>query len=228
MNSQKWLPSIIAVAALVIVLVGFLFIQGEITGLRETTPSPTLTPNPIISPTPSPSVTLTPFPTVSATNTPFPTTTPSPSIVPSPTLVPSPSPTPVVKGLPSSMSTTTYGGTTLVCNGSLSLGNDGGPVYYINWINITNVGTATAYRVNIIIQAYYSDGSIAANVTHILDASGYYAVGVAPAPVNIAPGQTVNLPNSGRYDAWEVYGANPDPSTMGNYTIIPVWSSTPT
>jgi hypothetical protein len=221
MNIQKWLPSLIAVATLIIVLVGFLYLQGEITGLREATLAPTPTPGLINSPTPSPSVTLTPVPTVSAI-------TPLPSITPSPTLTPSPSPTPIETWLPSSMSTTTYGGTTLVCNGSLGLGNDGGPVFYINWINITNVGTATAYRVNIVIRAYYPDGSIAANVTQILDASGMYAMGVGPAPVNIAPGQTVNLPNSGRYGAYEVHGANPDPSTMANYTITPVWSSTPT
>jgi len=216
MDIKKWLQSLIAVATLVIVLVGFLYLQGEITRLREAKPAPTPTPSPIISPKPLPSETLTPVPTVSATTTLL------------PTLTPSPSPTPVITPLPLSTSTTTYGGTTLVCNGSLGLGNDGGPVYYINWINITNVGTATAYRVNIIIQAYYPDGSLAANVTHILDASGMYAMGVGPAPVNLAPGQTANLPNSGRYDAYEVYGANPDPTTMGNYTITPVWNSTPT
>jgi hypothetical protein len=229
MNSQKWLLSIIAVVTLVIVLVGFLYLQDEITGLREATPAPTPTPSLIISPTPSPSVTLTPVPNVSATITPLPTTTPSPSITPSQTLAPSPSPTPVEPWLPSSISTTTHGGTTLVCNGSLSIDNDGGPIFYINWINITNVGTATAYGVNIRIQAYYPDGRLASNVTHIIDASGMYAMGIRPSPLNIAPGQTANLPNSGRYDAYEVYGVGTtDTNIMGNYTIIPVWSNTPT
>lgn len=217
MNTQKWLTLIIAIIGVLIVLFGFLYLQYENTKLKKTTPSPNPTITP--TPTPNPSETATPAPTTSPTLTP-PLTSPL-------TSSPSPSPTPTILPLASSTSTTTHGGTTLICNGSISLGNDGGPVYYINWINITNVGSATAYRVNITIQTYYPNGTLAANVTQILDASEMYAFGVGPAPVNIAPGQTVTLPNSGRYDAYEVYGANPDLRTMGNYTITPVWSSTP-
>jgi hypothetical protein len=146
---------------------------------------------------------------------------------PSPKPTPTPEPT---STLTSSVTTTTYGGTTLVCNGSLRLGNDGGPVFIINYVDIKNIGTATAYRVKLRIDAYYPDGTLAAVVTKTLDASGIYSPfpGYTPVPVTIEPGQTVSFPNSGRDGAYEIHGQIPDDvSILGNYTITPVWSSTP-
>ena len=144
---------------------------------------------------------------------------------------PTPTPTPETQSTSTgSVTTTTYGGTTLVCNGRLSLRDDGGPMFIINFVNITNIGTATAYRVNLRIQAYYPDGTKAAGVMKILDASGIYSAfpEYVPFPVNIEPGQTVILPNSGRDGAYEVRGDIPlDDSILGNYTITPVWSSAP-
>jgi hypothetical protein len=151
------------------------------------------------------------------------------------TLSNSPSPTSATTSEPQStlnfsVTTTTYGGTTLVCNGSLRLGEDGGTFFLMNYIDITNIGTAAAYRVNLQIDAYYPDGTLAAFATKTLDASGIYSPfpGYTPVPVTIEPGQTVRFPNSGRDGAYEIYGQIPDDeSILGNYTITPVWSSTP-
>lgn len=147
----------------------------------------------------------------------------------------SPSPTPTSTSEPqstltSSVTTTTYGGTTLVCNGSLRLGDEGGTVFIINYVDITNIGTATAYRVNLRIAAYYPDGTTAASAMKTLDASGIYSPfpEYTPVPVTIKPGQTVSFPNSGRDGAYEIRGDIPnDESILGNYTITPVWRSTP-
>lgn len=130
----------------------------------------------------------------------------------------------------SSVTTTTYGGTTLVCNGSLRLGDNGGTVFLINYVDITNIGTATAYGVNLRIAAYYPDGTKAASAMKTLDASGIYSPfpEYTPLPVNIEPGQTVSFPNSGRGGAYEIRGEIPnDESILGNYTITPVWRNSP-
>jgi len=147
------------------------------------------------------------------------------------TLSSAPTPNPETQSTSTgSVTTTTYGGTTLVCNGRLGLRDDGGPMFIINFVNITNMGTVTAYRVNLRIQAYYPDGTKAAEVTKILDASGIYSPfpEYVPLSINIEPGQTVNFPNSGRDGAYEVRGDIPlDDSILGNYTITPVWSNAP-
>ena len=147
----------------------------------------------------------------------------------------SPSPTPTSTSEPqstltSSVTTTTYGGTTLACNGSLRLGDEGGTVFLINYIDITNIGAATAYRVNLRIDAYYPDGTKATVAAKTLDASGIYSPfpEYKPLPVNIEPGQTVHFPNSGRDGAYEVRGDIPnDESIPGNYTITPVCRNAP-
>lgn len=147
------------------------------------------------------------------------------SLSPTPTSTSEPQST-----LTSSVTTTTYGGTTLVCNGSLRLGDDGGTVFIINYVDITNIGTATAYRVNLRIDAYYPDGTKVTVATKTLDASGIYSPfpEYTPVPVTIKPGQTVSFPNSSRDGAYQVRGQIPnDESILGNYTITPVWRSTP-
>jgi hypothetical protein len=108
------------------------------------------------------------------------------------------------------------------------LGNDGGPILIINSLTITNIGTATAYNVSLRIQTYYPNGTLAADVMKKLDASGIYSPFPTPAyvPVNISPGQTVN-PINARPLSYEVYGIPPYDNILANYTITPVWSSTP-
>jgi hypothetical protein len=160
---------------------------------------------------------------------------PSSEPIPAPEITPTPSPEPTQtpetsSALESSVTTTTYGGTTLVCYGRLSLRDDGGPMFIMNSVKITNIGAATAYRVNLRIQAYYPEGTKAADVTKTLDASGIYSPFPEHVflPVNIAPGQTMTFPNSGRDGAYEVHGQIPlDDSILGNYTITPVWSIAP-
>ncbi len=108
--------------------------------------------------------------------------------------------------------------------------DDGGPVFHINYIRITNIGTATAYDLSLRVLAYYPDGTLAANVTKFPDASGIYSSvgGVGFVFVNLPPGETFSLPNSGRDGAYEIRGLTTyDTSILGNYSIIPFWQSAP-
>lgn len=151
----------------VVILVGFIYFQSEINGLRthKLPVSPTSsTPTPTAIPTPTPTQTITP------------------------------EPTPTITPLPSATTSTTYGGTTLVCTGSLSLGNDGGPVLNVD-ATITNIGNATTYDVSLGIQTYFPNGTKAIDCVKKLDDSNQYPPfpGDPWLPVNLSPGQSYTI-----------------------------------
>ena len=183
----------IIVLLAIIVLAGFLFLQNEITGLNANSPTPT--PTAIVTTNPSPT------PTVTA-----------------PTAQPQASP-----AASSTPTTTSYGGTTLVCVGSLSYGSDGGPIFVINSLQITNTGSENATVSALLIKTYNPDGSPAGQVTKYLDASGvYFSPGLHYTPFVITPGQTLTNPFSGRDDSREVYGVLSAGNTLASYTITPI------
>jgi hypothetical protein len=135
----------------------------------------------------------------------------------------------------SNTTTTTYGGTTLVCtwgtgnDGFILIGNDSSNIININYLNITNVGTATAYVSGYRIQAYYANGAQAFDTTIRIDAAGVYSAMPTPAyvPFTLSSGQSMsgNVFDGRATDqhinqiGWE--------NAFATYTITPVWSSTP-
>ena len=135
--------------------------------------------------------------------------------------------------------TTTYGGTTLVCAWSSSndssaflfINNGGSSIIGINYLNITNIGNATAYVTGYRIQAYYQNGTQAFDSTIRIDASGVYSSMQFPeyVPFTLAPGQSM----SG--DAFNERATDQHINQVGtayddvwaSFIITPVWRSTP-
>jgi hypothetical protein len=131
--------------------------------------------------------------------------------------------------------TTTYGGTTLVCtwgtgnDAFILIGNDSSDIININYLNITNVGTVTAYVSGYRIQAYYANDAQAFDITIRIDAAGVYSEMPTPAyvPFTLSSGQSMsgNVFDGRAIDqhinqiGWE--------TAFATYTITPVWSCTP-
>ena len=122
--------------------------------------------------------------------------------------------------------TTTYGGTTLVCT-SQSYSIDGGKtIFYIIDANITNIGDATAYGIKLREQGYYSNGTQAFDTTIPLNAYYIRVPGIRD-PVNMPPGQTYHIPftldpSSKTNEPFGILSGD-----VASYTITPVWSTTP-
>ena len=133
--------------------------------------------------------------------------------------------------------TATYGGTTLVCtwetgnDGFIFISNSSYALISINYLNITNVGTATAYVSGYRIQAYYQNGTQAFDTTIKIDAAGVYSSMPVPkyVPFTLSPGQSMsgNVFNERATDQHINQVGTAGNNVFASYTITPVWSNTP-
>lgn len=135
-------------------------------------------------------------------NSPTPVSTTKPTLTPTPTSSPQATLTPTEKQASiTDTTTTTYGGTTLVCTWSSSdvggfifIDNGSSSIIGINYLNITNIGETTAYVSGYRIQAYYQDGTQAFDTTIRLDAAGVYSSVPTPQylPFTLSSGQSLS------------------------------------
>jgi hypothetical protein len=154
-----------------------------------------------------------------------PTATPTPNDNITPSYVTPPNTTTTI---------TTYGGTTLACAWGSS--NDGASAFLfitndssiinINYLNITNIGNATAYVSGLRIQAYYQNGTQALDTTIRLDASGVYSSMPTPKPVpfTLSPSQSLfgNPFTERATDQHINQVGTTDNDIFASYTITPV------
>lgn len=194
MNISRLASGFVVTLLVVIILAGFLFLQGEINSSKNAN---------------------SPF------STPLPTATTNPKTQSNATY------NPTGPAASSITTTTSYGGATLVCNGSLSYGSDSGglPVFIINSLSITNIGSENATISEIEIQTYYPNGTQALDITKFLDASGMYSTAMPKSywiPSTILPGQTISNFINGRPGSYEVFGVRVAQDTLASYTITPL------
>ena len=151
----------------------------------------------------------------------------------SPTVTPSPN---YVTSSTANSTTATYAGTTLVCVWGTTVGDTGfitilnttSPLN-IDYLNITNVGTVTAYVSGLRVQAYSSKGTAVMDKTIPLDASGVYSSLPTPkyVPFTLPPGQWIignGSPFDERATSQEInLVASHQP--FSTYIITPVWGA---
>jgi len=155
------------------------------------------------------------------------TTTVSPTVTPGPNHVISST---------INSTTATYAGTTLVCVWGATMG-DTGFIFILNttspinidYLNITNIGTVTAYVSGLRVQAYSSKGTAVMDETIPLDASGVYSSMPTPKylPFTLPPGQWIigtGSPFDERATSQEINLVTSH-QPFSTYIITPVWSA---
>ena len=167
MGISKILAYVIAIVAIVIVLAGFLYLQSEITGLRNAG-----------HPTSTPTVATTPNPAEIAPNYVISSTENSTTATYAGTTL---------------VCTWGVGGQT----GPLLIDNGSSNAISINYLNITNVGNNTAYISELRIQGYNSDGKEVEDTWISIRAGQYNPLGIPQQPVTLPPGQSFSVVPTG-------------------------------
>jgi len=197
MNHSKLFVVSIAIIIIAIALAGFLYLQGEITGLQKAG-HPTATPLPVVTASPASS--------------------PSPNHILSST---ENSTTATYDG------TTLVCTWSLGVNNPYAvifLGNGSNSRLYFNSINVTNVGNVTAYVTGIRFQTYSSNGTQLSDSTVPLITSENEFLPLPP--LTLLPGNSFGVGFTQRDLEKYPNINNIGSDTFAAYTITPVWSGT--